>query len=111
MYEYTAELVRVIDGDTYVFDIDLGFYVTTRQHIRLLGLDCPERGTPEGKRATEAALTWLNRYNRKVLLRTTKAQVKTFDRWVAEVWSADPRDGGANLRDDLERAGHTKVVP
>lgn len=110
MYEYMARLDRVIDGDTYVFDIDLGFYVTTRQHIRLLGLDCPERGTPEGRLATAYARKWLDTFGGLVLLRTTKAQVKTFDRWVAEVWSADPRDGGANLRDDLERAGHTKAV-
>jgi micrococcal nuclease len=108
MYTYMARLNRVIDGDTYVFDIDLGFYVTTTQHIRLIGVDCPERFTPEGKRATQFAIDWLAIHGNEAYLQTDKGQTKTFDRWVADVWSKDPRDGGNNLRDDLINAGHFK---
>ena len=43
MYHYRAKLIRVIDGDTVVLEIDVGFHMTTKQHIRLLGIDAPEK--------------------------------------------------------------------
>jgi micrococcal nuclease len=43
MYEYKAKVVRVVDGDTLIVDIDLGFCFWARnQTIRLHGIDCPE---------------------------------------------------------------------
>ena len=43
MYEYIIKLNRVIDGDTIVADIDLGFDVWLKdQYIRLSGVDTPE---------------------------------------------------------------------
>lgn len=51
LYEYKATIVRVIDGDTIVADIDLGFHTWRRdEHLRLYGIDSPER-----KEATMAA--------------------------------------------------------
>jgi len=45
MYTYKISLVRVIDGDTIVVNIDLGFKVVLhKQYIRLHGIDTPERG-------------------------------------------------------------------
>jgi len=45
-YQRNAELLRIIDGDTFVLSIDLGFGIWVRQHVRLSGLDTPEvRGT------------------------------------------------------------------
>jgi len=42
VYEYRANIVRVIDGDTVVVDIDLGFGVWLhKRHIRLYGIDAP----------------------------------------------------------------------
>jgi len=43
MYEYACELVRVIDGDTVVLDIDLGFRTWRRETVRLAGINAPER--------------------------------------------------------------------
>lgn len=34
--------IRVIDGDTIDSDIDLGFSISIRRRIRLLGIDAPE---------------------------------------------------------------------
>jgi micrococcal nuclease len=42
MYEYKAEVVRVIDGDTIVLNIDLGFKVFWKVSCRLHGINCPE---------------------------------------------------------------------
>jgi micrococcal nuclease len=46
MYTYSAELLKVIDGDTIEVDFDLGFGVWLRnQRIRLTGIDTPESTT------------------------------------------------------------------
>src|SRR3990167_7600233 len=51
LYLYNAEVVRVIDGDTVVLSVDLGFKVFTEQPCRLAGIDSPEMKTDEGKNA------------------------------------------------------------
>ena len=52
MYEYRARVKRVVDGDTVDFVVDLGFNIHTTIRTRLLGVDTPERGHPDWKRAT-----------------------------------------------------------
>lgn len=43
MYEYRAKVNRIIDGDSIVLDIDLGFDTwINNQSIRLFGIDTPE---------------------------------------------------------------------
>lgn len=43
MYTYHANVVRVIDGDTLVLDIDLGCHIWLRgEHCRLFGIDTAE---------------------------------------------------------------------
>ena len=52
MYEYRAKLKKVVDGDTVDFVVDLGFNIHTTIRTRLLGVDTPERGHPDWKKAT-----------------------------------------------------------
>jgi len=52
MYTYRAKLNRCVDGDTADLEIDLGFYLTAKVRCRLLGVDTPERGKPDFKKAT-----------------------------------------------------------
>ncbi len=59
MYEYGIRYKRLIDGDTFVCDIDLGFGIwLVDQHCRLFGVDTPEKNTAEGKAAAETAREW-----------------------------------------------------
>lgn len=54
MYEYSCNIVKVVDGDTVDVDIDLGFGMWLRnERIRLYGIDTPESRTrdPEEKKA------------------------------------------------------------
>lgn len=45
-YEYHAIVTEVVDGDTIVIDLDLGFDIKfTNQKVRLLGVDTPESRT------------------------------------------------------------------
>ena len=42
-------VVYVHDGDTVTLDLDLGWYLTYRQHVRVAHINAPELSTPEGK--------------------------------------------------------------
>lgn len=43
MYQYQVEIQKVVDGDTYSVDIDLGMSMWLRgEHVRLYGVDTPE---------------------------------------------------------------------
>ena len=40
MYEYKAQVVKVIDGDTVDVDIDLGFGIWLKdERVRIMGID------------------------------------------------------------------------
>jgi len=49
LYTFEAEVIRVLDGDTFAASVDLGFGFTTVQTLRLRGLDAPELESAEGK--------------------------------------------------------------
>jgi len=42
MYDFEAVIIKVIDGDTFDFRVDLGFSITVQERIRLQGVDTPE---------------------------------------------------------------------
>lgn len=46
---YPAELVRVIDSDTYVMTIAVWPSLTVKTHVRLRGVDTPEKFRPSKK--------------------------------------------------------------
>lgn len=49
---HRVKCVRVIDGDTAVFDFDLGFNLhLTGQRIRFFGIDAPPKNTDKGRMA------------------------------------------------------------
>ncbi|MGD8860939.1 MAG: DUF1016 N-terminal domain-containing protein [Myxococcales bacterium] len=48
---YAVEVTRVIDGDTVVVEIDLGFDVIRRQKMRLADVDTPPLDTEAGREA------------------------------------------------------------
>lgn len=84
-YRYRASLGekgRVIDGDTYVLDVDLGFHVHAYIEIRLHGWSCSELGTPEGEDAKVAAASLLTG---DVVVESYRDR-RSFARWVADVY-------------------------
>lgn len=42
MYTYTADVIRVIDGDTIKLKIDLGFRTFIEANCRIYGINAPE---------------------------------------------------------------------
>lgn len=49
MYQYEAQVLKVIDGDTLDLFVDLGFKVGFNTRMRMIGIDTPEKWHPYGK--------------------------------------------------------------
>lgn len=58
MFQYTARLVRVIDGDTAELTVDLGFEIDLTTIVRFYGIDTPERGQAGFTEATDFVKAW-----------------------------------------------------
>lgn len=85
MYEYDATIRRVVDGDTFDADVDLGFRTSSAQRFRLRRFNAPEMRGPErelGKMA-KARVSEILRPGSVVRLRTHKGDA--FGRWLADV--------------------------
>ena len=52
-YVYKALVEKIVDGDTLILRIDLGFQVSKEQRIRLAGIDCPPIDEKKGYEAFE----------------------------------------------------------
>ena len=59
MYQYEAKMIKVVDGDTMDFEVDLGFKIKHVIRVRLKNIDTPEmyrpRNAAEKKHGREAA--------------------------------------------------------
>jgi endonuclease YncB( thermonuclease family) len=78
-----AEIVKVFDGDTYTFRLDLGFRASLTLQVRLHGYDCPELRTDQGKKAREVAAGILQ--TGKVVTVQSFKDDRSFERWVCDV--------------------------
>ena len=60
-WNYNATVTRVVDGDTFDCEIDLGFDLTIKQRVRVAGVDTPEKRTrdKEEKKLGLDATLWL----------------------------------------------------
>lgn len=89
-YIYSAELIRVVDGDTIDAWIDLGFNITVRRRIRLWGIDAPETRTrdlvekAEGIQAMERLEEILNLNRGQFMLRSQG--VDKYGRCLGEIY-------------------------
>jgi len=92
-YEYHAKVTNVVDGDTIVVDIDLGFdVVLSNQNVRLLGVDTPESRTSDktekvfGLASKDYAKAFIENCNKHVIIRTHKSDdSEKFGRLLAEI--------------------------
>ena len=111
---YKAEVRDVIDADSLLLDIDLGFEVIRRQRIRLARIDAPPRDTPEGAAGRRFVREQL------AVARTLIANTRKSDlhgRYVAHIFYAFNNRGinhtflkGRYLNQELVDKGFAKVV-
>jgi micrococcal nuclease len=93
LYTYEAELVEVIDGDTYDFDVDLGFYTTKRIRVRMLDVDTNETyGVSHDSEEYELGIeqkrfveNWFEQ-KEEILVKTQGDEKGKYGRWLAEVY-------------------------
>ena len=101
MYEYKAKVIRVIDGDTIAFAVDLGCDVTVNLTVRLANVDCPEAGSQAYHDARLFTLNWLSAAGDHVMLHTIKDKREKYGRYLGEVYGI-----GKHLNADLVAEGH-----
>lgn len=111
-YEYKCTLRRVIDGDTIVVDIDLGFKVWLRnEKVRLLGINTPESRT-RNLAEKELGIAAKNRLKelipRKFKIVTHKDSKGKFGRILAEPLVDHPEYGFLNVCDRMLEEGHAR---
>lgn len=94
MYQYSAIIRKVIDGDTLEINIDLGLAVWVHnEKIRLYGINTPEvygvkKGTPEwlaGNNASEFVKSILKE-NDEIRIETIKDRKEKYGRYLAIVY-------------------------
>ena len=86
VYQYKAQVARVVDGDTVYVDVDLGFYLRQMMKLRLRSINTPEiRGEerPEGLRAKQFAEETLAQCP-AVVIQTYK--LGKYGRYIADLW-------------------------
>ena len=76
-FTYFAKLDRVIDGDTLLIEFDVGFFITLKEKIRLIGINAPEINTPEGKKAKK----FIGEDPKKILKEITKIALSQHDKF------------------------------
>jgi len=104
--KYPVKIERVIDADTLVLNVDVGYRMTFTDAFRLARINAPEMRTQEGKDAK----TWLTNF-----LHESEKAGKTFHiictkhgkyRWVAEIYVKGGIFDNQNINDLIVKAGH-----
>lgn len=105
LYTYRARCTRVIDADTCVCDVDLGFGTWVHDvHIRLLGIDGPEVYGDE-REAGLLAREWLVPLleGREVRVQTVRDERDGFGRMLGTLYAL-----GMNINQELVQHGYAK---
>jgi micrococcal nuclease len=107
LWNYNAKVLRVVDGDTYDVEVDLGFYVYHHIRVRLRGVNTPEifgrNASEEGKKVAEYVKSYIE--GKTVLIGTYKTKPTTFGRWEADVIVE-----GVSVADHLVALGYATRV-
>jgi hypothetical protein len=83
LFSYKAFVERVVDADTLIVKIDLGFETWIRQYLRLRGINAPELDTEEGKKAKAFVERELSKAPHVIL---TSSRSDKYDRYLADVF-------------------------
>ncbi len=101
-----TSIVRVVDGDTYIALVDLGFDLALTARIRSARINAPELPTPAGL----AAKGWLEQTITGVDPHGFDVQVRgrdNYGRWLAELVI---RSSGINVNDLMVKQGQAEYV-
>jgi micrococcal nuclease len=103
MYEYKARVNRVVDGDTVILDIDLGFETwINNQSVRIYGVDTPESRTKDLDEKARGILAkeWVIKLlpvGDVVFIKTIKDKSEKFGRILGDIINTDDISISASL--------------
>ncbi len=90
-YTYYADVLEVYDGDTLTVTIDLGFSLTIKTKVRLMGIDTAEMKSEDEavKKLAIASRDFIRSQalDKKVLLKSHKPD--KYGRALADIWTLD----------------------
>ncbi len=94
MYQYSAIVRKVVDGDTIEIDIDLGLSSWIHgEKIRLFGIDTPEvygikKGSPEWEKGNQSSAFVKEhlKENVEVIIETIKDKREKYGRYLALIY-------------------------
>ena len=109
MYEYQAQLVRVVDGDTVDVLIDVGFSTFKKERVRLYGIDTPESRTRDldekkrGLAAKDRLIEIIDSFGDHFLIKTQIDKKGKYGRILGEIFSLNKKQ---NANQMLLAEGH-----
>ena len=93
LYFYSAEVKKIIDGDTLDIIIDLGFDTLRKTRVRLYGVNTPESRTSNieekklGLAAKEFVEQWISNSNSHIKVQTILSKNEKYGRVLALIWN------------------------
>ena len=105
-YEYRAKLVRIIDADTVVLDIDQGLETSRRITVRFALIDAVEKSNALSKDAVEVVQQFFSDHSSLdgwINITTIKDKREKYGRYLALIHSSLP--AGADLNHLLVTKG------
>ena len=83
LYLYKAHIIEIIDGDTILINLDLGFEVFKQQRIRLANINAQELKTKEGQKAYRFLTQKLQNID-YIIIKTNKIDI--YGRYIAHIF-------------------------
>lgn len=91
MYTYKATPIKVVDGDTVVFQVDLGFRISQIIKARFYGINAPEikgKSRPQGLISKDFVTQQLP-LGKDVTIKTYKDKQEKYGRYLVDVFIDD----------------------
>jgi micrococcal nuclease len=109
MYNYVAQVLRVVDGDTIDLQVDLGFNISQKMRFRFLGVDAWETKGEERERGLKAKedLQRLCPVGSTVMIVSHKDRTGKYGRYLLETITTE---FGVDVFQELAEGGHFRWV-
>lgn len=106
-----AVVVRVVDGDTLVLRLDLGWNITLQERCRLVGVNAPELSTDAGQEARKFLIGLLGHAGGALdgtgaLLTFISHQIDKYGRPLGQALASTPQGQTLDLGYQMVSAGH-----
>ncbi len=102
MFQYSARVLRVVDGDTLRLDLDLGFKVHIEEIVRLARINAPENAEWTAKGLQDPARNYIEQNTppgSSVVADISKPD--KYGRWLADIRFLP----GSSVREDILQNG------